>query len=122
MSSVSIPAQSADVLHPEGGFRHLPPNRSRQTDRRYMNLVLHDGFSNTSGRAKMGGRFEAARAEWFEASFAMYHDSGYGTMMADLLTDEVGPGDEVIHGIRCCPMWCRAGFPVQRARGTSVVE
>ena len=122
MSSVSIPAQSADVLHPEGSFRHLPPNRSGQRDRRYMNLVLHDGFSNTSGRAKMGGRFEAAWAEGFEASFAMYHNSGSGTMMAGLLTAAVGPGDEVIHGIRCCPMWRRAGFRVQRARGTSVVE
>ena len=55
-----------------------------------MNLVLHDGFSNTSGRAKMDGRFEAACAEWFEASFAMYHNSGSGTMMAGLLTAQSG--------------------------------
>lgn len=90
MSSVSIPAQSADVLHPEGSFRHLPPNRSGHRDRCYMNLVLHGGFSNTSGRAKMGGRFEAASAEWFEASFAMYHNSGSGTMMAGFSRPQSG--------------------------------
>jgi len=83
------------LLDPAEIFGHLPPRRSGEVDRRYMDEVLDDGFGNRES-AHMVGRFEAAFAEKLGARFAISHNSGTGTMLSCLLAAGVGPGDEVI--------------------------
>ena len=84
-----------DQLDGKEIFAHLPPNRCGEADRRYMAEVLDDGFGNRES-AHMVGRFEAAFAEKFGATYAISHNSGTGTMLSCLLAAGVGPGDEVI--------------------------
>lgn len=76
-------------------FRHLPPTRCGETDRKYVNEVMDAGFGNWEP-ADMVGRFEAAYAQKFGVPFAISSNSGSGTMLACLLAAEIGPGDEVI--------------------------
>ena len=73
-----------DQLDGEEIFAHLPPRRSGEADRRYMDEVLDDGFGNRES-AHMVGRFEAAFAEKFGVGFAISHNSGTGTMLSCLL-------------------------------------
>ena len=83
------------TLDREEIFRHLPPNRVGEADRRYMDEVLDDGFGNKES-ADMPARFERAFAERFGVPYAISCNSGSGTMLACLLAAGVGPGDEVI--------------------------
>ncbi len=76
-------------------FAQLPPNRCGEADRKYMQEVLDDGFSNKES-ANMLGRFESAFAEKFGAKYAISMNSGSGTMVASLMAAGVGPGDEVL--------------------------
>ena len=86
----------ASKLDPKEIFRQLPPNRYGEADRRYMDEVLDDGFSNKKESANMLSRFEAAFAEKFGVKYAISHNSGSGTMLSCLLGAGIGPGDEVI--------------------------
>ena len=82
-------------LDAEEIFRHLPPNRVGDADRRYVGELLEAGFGNWES-AEMLGRFESAFAEKFGAKFAISMNSGSGTLLSCLLGAGVGPGDEVI--------------------------
>lgn len=93
------------LLNPEEIFPHLPPNRSGDADRRYMDEVLADGFGNKES-ANMVGRLEQAFANKFGVEFAISHNSGTGTMLSSLLAAAVGPGDEVI--VPSCTMGATA--------------
>lgn len=76
-------------------FSHLPANRCGDTDRKYMDEVLYDGFGNKES-ANMLARFESAFAEKFCVRYAISHNSGSGTLLSCLIAAGVGPGDEVI--------------------------
>src|SRR5579872_6901959 len=80
--------------------RDLPPLTSeacgRSADRKYMNEVLDDGFSNTKDPANMVARLETAFAEKFGVGYGIAQNSGSGTMLSALLAAGVGPGDEVL--------------------------
>ncbi|MFN0167300.1 MAG: DegT/DnrJ/EryC1/StrS family aminotransferase [Bryobacteraceae bacterium] len=90
MSTPTLTATSAREI-----FRHLPPRRVGEADRRYVEEVLADGFGNRES-ARMLERFEVAFAGRFGVPFAISHNSGSGTMLSSLLALGVGPGDEVI--------------------------
>jgi perosamine synthetase len=77
-------------------FSHLPPSRVGELDRRYMNEVLDDGFSNVKDSANMVARLETAFAKKMGVGYAISHNSGSGTMLSALLAAGVGPGDEVL--------------------------
>ena len=83
------------ALDPDEIFARLPPNRCGETDRRYVEEVLADGFGNKES-ADMLARFETAFAEKFGIGYAITFNSGSGTMLACLMAAGVGPGDEVI--------------------------
>ncbi len=89
-------------LDPKEIFAHLPPNRCGETERRYVNEVLDDGFCNKRESADMIKRFEAAFADKFGVEFAISMNSGSGTLTSCLLAAGVGPGDEVI--VPACTM------------------
>ncbi len=84
-----------EMLDSKEIFRHLPPNRCGETDRRYMSEVLEDGFGNKES-ANMVKRLETAFAKRFGVEFAISHNSGSGTLVSCLMAAGVGPGDEVI--------------------------
>ena len=92
----SIVTMDPNKLDAEEIFRHLPPNRVGETDRRYMNEVLDDGFSNTKDPAKIVQRLETAFAKKLGVGYALTNNSGTGTMHAALLAAGIGAGDEVI--------------------------
>jgi len=91
MVSDLVTKNAAD-LDPHEIFSHLPPNRVGDTDRKYMNEVLDDGFGNTKDPASMVARLETAFAEKFGVGFAISHNSGSGTMLSALLAAGIGPG------------------------------
>ena len=93
---MTVLAHHETVTDPAEIFKHLPPNRVGDADRRYMNEVLDDGFGNSKDPADITARFERAFAERFGVSFAISHNSGSGTMLSCLLAAGIGPGDEVI--------------------------
>lgn len=82
-------------LNAEEIFRHLPPNRVGDADRRYVEELFEAGFGNRES-AGMLGRFERAFAEKFAVGYAISMNSGSGTLLSCLLGAGVGPGDEVI--------------------------
>ncbi len=92
-------------------FSHLPANRCGEQDRKYMNEVLDEGFSNKKESADMIKRFETAFAVKFGVEFAIAHNSGSGTMLSCLLAAGVGPGDEVI--VPTCTMAATAFVVIQ---------
>src|SRR5579872_3298501 len=94
--SASPNATRATPLDVKEVFSHLPPNRVGEMDRRYMNQVLDDGFSNTKDPANMVARLETAFAKKFGVGYAISQNSGSGTMLSALLAAGVGPGDEVL--------------------------
>ena len=98
-------------LDPEEIFRHLPPNRCGEAERRYLDEVLADGFSNKKEAADMLARFESAFAKKIGTKYAISHNSGSGTMLTCLLAADVGPGDEVI--VPTCTMAATAFVVVQ---------
>ena len=77
-------------------FSHLPPNRSGEAERRYVDEVLTAGFSNRRESADMLKRFEEAFAARMGVKYAISHNSGSGTLLSCLLGAKVGPGDEVL--------------------------
>ena len=87
---------SLETQDPAEIFRHLPPNRVGETDRRYLNEVLDAGISNTHDPADIYKRLESGFAERFGVSYGILHNSGTGTMQSCLLAAGVGPGDEVL--------------------------
>ena len=83
-------------MDPEDIFRHLTPNRITDTDRKYLDEVLADGFHNTGDPGDIYRRLESAFAEKFQCEYGILHNSGTGTLQTCLLAAGVGPGDEVI--------------------------
>jgi len=92
----SLLSMDGGRLDPKEIFSHLPPKRVGELDRRYMNEVLDDGFSNTKDPGSMVARLETAFAKKFGVGYAITHNSGSGTMLSALLAAGVGPGDEVL--------------------------
>ena len=91
----SIVTEDPRTLNAEEVFRHLPPNRAGEAERRYVDELFESGFGNRES-AEMLGRFESAFAAKFGVGYAISMNSGSGTLLSCLLGAEVGPGDEVI--------------------------